>query len=264
MGFLIHVLKPLVNSTLVPAAAGALVVMALPALQFSRASAQTLPPPLIQADPTPSPSGYPACQSPGRNEYLLLIVTPTPDAQDQLRRSLPATATATVCSYQGSVVTRVSGFTSMDSADAWARYLKEMTGLSVVVARSSETAAPASPPQAAPAPVVAPTTSQQPATNPDGFVFNPKPLGAGYAVLVDFFSRPELAAQVQQALGKEIGLVSYQQRPYLLAVYTPNQQAASAILQTLSDRGFWVMMVDSRRVTLLRQEINLSRSAVHP
>jgi hypothetical protein len=83
-------------------------------------------------------------------------------------------------------------------------------------------------------------------------------LGAGYAVLVDFFSQPELALQVRQLAGREIGLASYGQRPYLLAVYTADPAIANATLQSLTDRGFWAMVVDSRRVTVLRQTIDIS------
>lgn len=85
--------------------------------------------------------------------------------------------------------------------------------------------------------------------------YNPKPLGTGYAVLVDYFNQPEVAALMQQALGKDVGLVSYGQRSYLLALHTSNQKDATNILQTLSDRGFWVMLVDSRKVTLLRAQV---------
>jgi hypothetical protein len=81
-------------------------------------------------------------------------------------------------------------------------------------------------------------------------------LGEGYAVLVDYFNQPEIAAQVQQLLGEKVGLVSYGQRLYLLAVHTTSQREANSTLQKLSDRGFWSMLVDSRRVTLLRSIVS--------
>ena len=86
--------------------------------------------------------------------------------------------------------------------------------------------------------------------------YNPKPLGTGYAILVDYFNQPEIAKQVQEALGKEVGLVSYAQRPYLLISHTTNQINATDTFQMLSKRGFWVMLVDSQKVTLLRAQIN--------
>lgn len=89
--------------------------------------------------------------------------------------------------------------------------------------------------------------------------YNPKPLGEGYAVLVDYFNQPDMAAQVQEAIGKEVGLVSYGQRPYLLALYTSNERNATSTLKTLSDRGFSVILVDSERVTLLRAQVESRR-----
>jgi hypothetical protein len=73
---------------------------------------------------------------------------------------------------------------------------------------------------------------------------------------VDYFNQPEVAAQVQKIVGDNVGLVSFGQRPYLLAVYTTNQRKANSTLRELSDRGFWSMVVDSRRVTLLRSRVS--------
>lgn len=88
--------------------------------------------------------------------------------------------------------------------------------------------------------------------------YTPKPLGEGYAVLVDYFNQPEIATQVQQAIGKEVGLVSYAQKPYLLALHTSNERNATNTLQRLSDRGFWVILVDSKKVTLLKTQVETS------
>ncbi|MBD2019050.1 hypothetical protein H6F43_02465, partial [Leptolyngbya sp. FACHB-36] len=163
----------------------------------------------------------------------------------------------------------------VDSASAWAKYLTDTAGLSAFVARPSD-----APPPISAAPPQMPTTPQAPSQAPSASAppqptaapqqtaartssrYNPQPLGAGFAVLVDFFSRPELAGQIQQILGKDVGLVSYGQRPYLLAIYTGDQTTANSILQTLTDRGFWTMVVDSRRVTLLRPAVSLTGSIV--
>jgi hypothetical protein len=195
---------------------------------------------------------YPTCQPPSAAEYLLLVADSTADKQAQLKRVLPATADLTVCNYQNQVVTRVSGFSSLGIANAWAQYLKEVSGFEATVARPSEAQA-ARPPALGGQP--------QPATPNSGtnnLAYNPQPLGSGYAVLVDYFDQPEIAAQVKQLLSRDIGLVSYGQRPYLLAGYTTNQASANATLQTLSDRGFWVMLVDSRRVVLLKPTVRIS------
>jgi len=207
--------------------------------------AQVPPPPPYDA----TSARYTACQPPNPGEYLLLVVTETPDTQERVRQTLPPNASSTVCSYLENIVTRVGGFRSADNANAWARYMTDSLGLSAVVAKPiASSQPPATPPQAA-----IPPQANTPRTSP--LAYDPKPLGAGYAVLVDFFSRPELATEVQQLLGRDIGLAAYRQHPYLLAAYTNNQTAANMTLKALTDRGFWAMVVDSRRVTLLRQSI---------
>jgi hypothetical protein len=70
-------------------------------------------------------------------------------------------------------------------------------------------------------------------------------------VLIDYANRPELAIDAQQLLTRPIGLVSHQQRPFLLAAYTAERAIATDILQTLSDNNFTAVMVDSRSVILL-------------
>ncbi len=197
----------------------------------------------------------PQCQPPNAGEYLLLVASTTPDVQTKLRNVLPNNASTTVCRYLNDVVTRVGGFNTAETANSWAQYLTETVGLQAFVARPS----------------IAGNVPQIPAiTNPPSAILNPsntskydpQPLGAGYAVLVSYFNKPELATQLQQALKKDVGLVSYGQRPYLLATYTTDQRAANSTLQSLSDRGFFVMVVDSRRVTLLKSSVQVSPPAI--
>ncbi|MBW4472034.1 MAG: hypothetical protein KME45_16740 [Stenomitos rutilans HA7619-LM2] len=224
-------------------------------------------PPTLDA---PTQAGYANCQPPIAGEYLLLVVSKTSESQEQVRRTLPPNATVTVCNYLSDVVTRVGGFTSAEAANAWANYMRDSLGLSAFVARPSEPAA-----QASPAPGSTTTSPALASTKPlpsgtaarssapgDARSYNPQALGGGYAVLVDYFSKPALAKQVQQLVGKEIGLASYRQRPYLLAVHTTDQSLANTTLQALTERGFWAMVVDSRRVTLLRQSIATPQSNV--
>ncbi len=174
----------------------------------------------------------PVCQMPQGDEYLLLVVSKTPESQARVKSILPANPNTIVCNYLEDTVTRLGGFKTEEDANNLASYIKDKTGLKTFVVR--------------PPVVVAP----QNATG-----FNPQPLGKGYAVLVDYFNQPEVASQVRQMLGKDIGLVSYQQRPYLLAIHTSNQNDASTTLKKLSDRGFWVMIVDSDKVTLLSSTV---------
>lgn len=185
-----------------------------------------------QAQPSMSP-----CQPPQSNEYLLLVRTPTQESQEQLQRTLPTNAKFTVCRYLEDTVTRISGFKRVEDANDWARYVKEIVGLSAYVLRPSAT-----------------TVSTKVSTNIPSY--NPQPLGEGYAVLVDYFNQPEVAGKLKQLLGSDVGLVSYGTRPYLLVVYTTNESKANSTLRRLSDRGFWSMVVDSRRVTLLRPVVS--------
>lgn len=225
----------------------------------------------LPPDPIPAPqaASYPTCQPPAPSEYLLLVVTRTPDSQTQVQQLLPPNTSVNACSYLEDTVTRVGGFRTVERANAWAKYMTETTGLAAFVARPAEspqgsTTAATPVPSAIPVGIIAkpqkpaPTTAAKPN---DAATYSPKPLGIGYAVLVDYQNQPEMAAKVRQILGKDVGLVSYGQRPYLLAVYTVDSSAANTTLQRLSDRGFWATLVDSRRVILLRRTITLPTTA---
>jgi hypothetical protein len=137
-----------------------------------------------------------------------------------------------VCQYLNDVVTRISGLRNVEDANKWARYVSEIVELRAFIVRPA-TAIPA----------------QSLSTN------NPQPLGIGYAVLVDSSNKPEIAEQLRQLTGSEVGLVAYGQRNYLLALQTTSQNAASSTLRQLSDRGFLAMLVDSRQVTLLKPNV---------
>ncbi|MCD8485171.1 MAG: hypothetical protein LRZ84_00045 [Desertifilum sp.] len=183
--------------------------------------------------PSAQAQSYPACQPPNVGEYLLLVEARSPAQQAQLPQALPNTTPYQFCLYLDELVARVGGFSNLEEANRAARYAIETGRLEAYVVQP-----PASFTAAAPA-------------------YNPQPLGTGFAVLVDYFNQPELATQVQQVLGGTVGLASYGQRPFLLAVHTTNQQDANDILQALSDRGFWAMIVDSRKVVLLNASVSL-------
>ncbi|NJO73778.1 MAG: hypothetical protein HC833_08475 [Leptolyngbyaceae cyanobacterium RM1_406_9] len=184
---------------------------------------------------------YPACEPPAAGEYLLLVVNESSQTSEQLRSTLPPNASTAVCRYLDNTVTRVGGFTDAEVANSWAQYLTDLGGIQAFVARPPETAS-----------IQAQNPSPQPgAASSSELAYNPQPLAAGYAVLVDYFNRPEVATDVQQALGSHVGLVSYGQRPYLLALHTSDAAVANSVLQRLSDRNFLALVVDSRRVVLL-------------
>lgn len=114
----------------------------------------------------------------------------------------------------------------------------------------SNQAEPGSFPSPTPVPESNSATSASSGTNASQ-AFNPQPLGSGYAVLVYYFNHPEVAVDVRQVTSQPVGLVSYDQRPFLLAAHTSDPSAATAVLQALSDRGFTAIIVDSRRAVLL-------------
>ncbi|MBD2338840.1 hypothetical protein H6G64_17845 [Calothrix sp. FACHB-156] len=174
----------------------------------------------------------PACQPPNAGEYLLLIVSPTADNQKQLRNALPTELKSTTCQYLSDTVTRIGGFNKIDDAQRWARYINNIVGLSGII-----------------------TTKPADVQAPQNVTFKPQALGEGYAVLVDYFNRPELASNVEQVVGGDVGFASYGQRPYLLAVYTTNQKEAHNTLQKLNESGFAAYLVDSRKVMLLRSNV---------
>ena len=189
-------------------------------------------PELISGITPANAQSIPTCQPPKAGEYLLLVVSPTPESQAQVRRALLPNASTSICKYINDTVTRIGGFTQIETANEQARYFKDTVGLSAFVAQGQ----------------AQPTSANPPA-------YNPKPLGAGYAVLVDYFNRPETVTQMRQVLETDIGLVSYGQRPYLLASYSSDQKKVNLVLKKLSDRGFFAMLVDSRKVILLKAAV---------
>jgi cell division septation protein DedD len=214
----------------------------------------------------------PNCDPPRPDEYLLLVRNPNAETQNQLRQLLPSNAVLIDCRYDNNPVVRVEGFVSEEIANAWGQYLSSSAGLQAIVARPPAAAAaanfpsptqvppsqptppnpaPATPPASPAANSPSPAPTPQPTAAQSTPTFNPQPLGTGYAVVVNYFNRPEVALDVQQVTSRDVGLVAFEQRPYLLAAYTPDPAAASAVLQSLTDRGFTASIVDSRRTILL-------------
>ena len=192
------------------------------------------------------------CQLPQPNEYILLVLTQTSETQQQVRNAFPETAQLNVCQYGENVVTRIGGFSKFEFANSWGQYIKDNLELLTIVQPSNFAQNP--PTGSANAVFNSPprTPVAQTPGNPE---YNLQALGTGYAVLVDYFSNPELAYQLQNLLGRKIGLVSYFARPYLLIEYTSRQVEANATASSLSQRGFSAAVVDSRQVTVLTTEI---------
>ncbi|OZH54523.1 hypothetical protein AFK68_10375 [Hydrocoleum sp. CS-953] len=180
------------------------------------------------------------CQSPGSDEYLLVIITETPGNQEIVRRSLPPDITIDVCRYIDQTVSSIRGFDDQDVASDWARYIQDIVGLRAYVVRPSEETEPDGPLPA-----------------PPEIGFNPQPLGSGYAVLVDYNNQPEIALQLERSLGRNVGLAAYGQKPFLLVTYTRGRKTATNSMFNLSDRGFLAFVVDSSRVTLISPRVKL-------
>jgi hypothetical protein len=148
--------------------------------------------------------------------------------------------------------TEDSSFTTEDSSSA-----ASSTAVDLVEPFPTPTQVTPATPTAPSSLGVSPVTPTPSPSNSSGNVaiatstYNPRPLGAGYAVLVDYGSRPEVAADVRQVVAGQVGVVAYEQRPYLLASYTSDLATAAAVLQQLSDRNFSAILVDSRRTILL-------------
>lgn len=207
----------------------------------------------IAADPATAQS-LPACQPPRANEYLLLVPQSS-GTQAQLQQLLPANAVLTPCNYLSTNVVRVEGFASADIATAWAQYIQDTASLQAYVARPAPLSSIATVPNAvggtsSPVPNPAPTT---PALPP----YQPQTLGTGYAVVVNYFNRPEVAANVRQVTSRDVGLVAFEQQPYLLAAFTTDPAFASTMLRSLSDQGLTAAIVDSRRTVLLTSTVKL-------
>jgi hypothetical protein len=156
---------------------------------------------------------------------------------------LPTELKTVTCKYNNQTVTRIGGFKNIDDANRWARYIQNIVGLSAIITTRATEQAPQQAPQ---------TTPKLPTSK---ISYNPKILGEGYAILVDYFNRPEMVSSLQKSLGGNVGFVSYGQRPYLLAVYTTNQKEAYNTLQKLSESGFVAILADGRKVVLLHSTV---------
>ncbi|WP_346292660.1 hypothetical protein [Sphaerothrix gracilis] len=196
----------------------------------------------LAGSPAIAQTEFPPCPPPSASEYLLLVRGETSEVRDRIQAELPASSTAMVCNYLNDVVVRAGGFTSLETANAWAQYMTEVQGQQAFVAR------PPSPAEATAALAATGSAEGSP-------VYAPQPLSAGYAVLVDYFDRPEVAFDLQQELDQPVGLVVYRQQPYLLVTQSADVTAVGRALAQLSDRNFTTFIVDSSQVMLLTTQV---------
>lgn len=97
------------------------------------------------------------CAPPQAGEYLLLVISESPDDPNTIRGFLTPQLTAQTCTYLDETVVRVSGFSNQEQASGLARLITQESGLAAFVTR---------PPTDAPPPPADPpvSTSPQPPT----------------------------------------------------------------------------------------------------
>lgn len=223
----------------------------------------------------------PVCPPPGDQEYILLVRGQDEAERNNIASILPIESSVMICRYLDEVLVRAGGFTKLETVNAWASYMRSEEDYESFVIRpgeqlSGQTVASDNMPTettTAPEATTAPETTTTPETTaapeataapetesaaaPAVSTFEPTRLGAGYAVLVDYNSNPEVATTLGQFVSS-VGLASYQQRPYLLAGYRESEESASAILQELSNAQLVTLMVDAQEVVRLSESVVLT------
>ncbi|NEQ97722.1 MAG: hypothetical protein F6K30_13555 [Cyanothece sp. SIO2G6] len=193
------------------------------------------------------------CLPPESDEYLVLVNQQTPTALDQLQTVLPEGSTTAICRYLNQVVTRVGGFATEEVATAWGRYLAETLDVQTAIVVPATPFAGADADTTSPAPSSPASTAASTAAP----TYNPQRLGAGYAVLVDYADRPDVAIALQSTLGETVGVAVYRQVPYLLATYSAEAGTAAEVLTQLATAEFNAILVDSRQVILMNPAVEL-------
>ncbi len=202
--------------------------------------------PIVTAMPAVAQSRLPACPPPINQEYLLLVRGETEADREQIAAVLPADNTVLVCEYLNETLVRAGGFESLETVNAWATYMTTVEGFESFVSRPSATQT-----AARPAASSGSSTGQVGTPTAD---YQPRRLAPGYAVLVDYGIRPEVAVTVEQIV-RPVGLAVYRQRSYLLADYTSDAASAAITLERLSDAQLRAILVDAQQVVQMAPEI---------
>lgn len=190
-------------------------------------------------------SALPVCPPPSVQEFLVLVRGSSESERSRAAAVLPVESTVLICQYLDEVVVRGGGFVSLETANAWASYMNTVEGFESFVLRP---ASPSANPPGNPPP------GNQPVASRGGDGYQPQRLEAGYAVLVDYGNRPEIATSVSQ-LVRPVGLAVYQQKPYLLAEFASDPAIAAATLQRLSDANLSAVLVDAQQVVRLTTNV---------
>ncbi|MBV5260760.1 hypothetical protein FLX56_20300 [Synechococcus moorigangaii CMS01] len=218
--------------------------------------------------------GLSLCQPPQNSEFLVLVFTPSQPLQTEVRRqvtqTLPANQQPLVCEYNGNVLSRVGGFTSLETATQWAENFGEAVGLPLMVITPTD--ADVSPDALAIAPdavvetgglatnpppiqPVAPSEPGPQATANSGR-FQPQALQEGFGVIIDYGGDLAIATRLQSLLDQNIGLVVYGGRGYLLADQTEDATRVTELLARLNQNGLGAIAVPANQLILLKANIN--------
>jgi hypothetical protein len=222
--------------------------------------------PLLDQRPGMAQSTLPVCPPPASQEYLLLVRGSTETERAEIASILPTENTVLVCQYLGESLVRAGGFTSLETANAWATYMTTVAGFESFVSRPADSQTAAASEEAIRGEAVQPEAGQPEAVRGEavqpeavrgeasGGAYQPHRLAAGYAVLVDYGNRPELATTVGQVV-RPVGLAVYRQRAYLLADYTSDANSAAVTLQRLNDAQMAAIVVDAEEVVRMSEEV---------
>jgi hypothetical protein len=206
------------------------------------------------ATPAAAQSRLPTCPPPSAEEFLLLVRGETEAERNKIASILPAENTVLVCQYQNETLVRAGGFTSLETVNAWATYMTTVEGFESFVSRAANPGTVPTANQGNPAGSAAGTAQNTANSQPSGVAYQPQQLPAGYAVLVDYGTSPEVAATVQQ-LVRPVGVAVYQQKAYLLAAYTSDASSAETTLQRLNNAQMNAILVDAQSVVRLSAEV---------
>ncbi|MEB3225605.1 MAG: hypothetical protein VKJ86_07350 [Synechococcus sp.] len=229
--------------------------------------------------------GLSLCQPPQGAEFLVLVFTPSQPLQNEVRlqaeQTLTEAQTPIVCEYNGSVLSRIGGFSSLEKATQWSEYFGEAVGLPLMVITPVESDQPLAVAQNQPqaiAPSVSdlfvttttPTSGTQPPALPLAQAktapqvatstpasFQPQALRGGFGVLVDYGGSLAIATRLKSLVEGDIGLVAYNERGYLLAAHTEDANQITALLNRLNQNGLGAIAVPADQLILLKSSINL-------
>ena len=187
--------------------------------------------------PVSAQSSLPVCPAPSSGEFLLVVRGDSEAERAQIASILPVESPVLVCRYLDEVVVRAGGFTSLETANAWASYMSSVEDFESFVLRPANS-----------------STVAASGETTGSIAYQPQLLGPGYAVLVDYGNRPEVATAVGQ-LVQPVGLAVYQQKAYLLAGYSADPAIAADTLQRLSNAQLTAVLVDAQQVVRLSSEV---------